>query len=53
MRTVYLENLNDLKEVLSIFENELINIPYYNDLAKKSEREHYCESNLIDKKKTY
>lgn len=50
MHTEYLlENENDLKQVVTMFENELIRIPYYNQLAKDNEKEHYGLANLIEK----
>jgi ribosomal protein S18 acetylase RimI-like enzyme len=50
MHVEYLaEKEENLKQVITIFENELIRIPYYNQLAKDHEKEHYSLVNLTAK----
>jgi ribosomal protein S18 acetylase RimI-like enzyme len=50
MNAEYLaEREEDLKQVITLFENELIRIPYYNQLAKDHEKEHYSLVNLTTK----
>lgn len=50
MNVEYLaEREEDLKQVITIFENELLQIPYYNQLAKDHEKEHYSLVNLTAK----
>lgn len=50
MQIEYLTNTTeDLGQVIIIFENELARIPYYNQLAKDQEKEHYNRTNLISK----
>lgn len=47
--TIRQANINDLEKVNSLFKNVLTEIPYYNDLAKQTELNHYNYENLIAK----
>jgi ribosomal protein S18 acetylase RimI-like enzyme len=39
----------DVGQVVRLFQDIVINLPYYNDLAKRHEIERYSEENLIEK----
>ncbi len=50
MQIEYLTDTSeDLRQVVTLFEKELVSIPYYNQLAKDQEKQHYTLTNLIGK----
>ena len=49
MKIEYLQDINEIDELVSLFKTVLFEIPYYNDLAKQNELKHYTKNNLIEK----